>query len=126
MDRSLLSVHRGASPAPEQQRHAQVRIYRRNPSPMQSGPAHAGEWIAEFEPGCAPDIDPLMGWIGSADVLQQVRLTFDSREAAEAYCQREEIPYTVQAPRERKRRPRSYADNFIPFEDGGPRPIYPH
>jgi hypothetical protein len=121
-----LSIHRGASPAPEKQRHAQARITRRTSSPVQSGPAHVGEWILEFEPATAPEIEPLMGWISSDDVLQQVILTFDSRKAAEDYCKREHLPYTVQAPHERKRRPKSYADNFVPFEDGGPRPIYPH
>ncbi len=121
-----LSVHRGASPLPEQQRHAQARILRRDPSPMQAGPAHVGEWLLEFEPATAPDIDPLMGWTSSQDMLSQVRLTFDSREAAEAYCRRQHIAYTVSEPTPRRRRPKSYADNFVPFEDGGPRPIYPH
>lgn len=108
------------------QLHAHAVIQRRSPSPVQSGPAHVGEWLLEFEPTSAPGIDPLMGWTSSQDVLHQVRLTFDSREAAEAYCVRQGVAFTVREPTRRRRRPKSYADNFVPFEDGGPRPIYQH
>lgn len=121
-----LSTYHGASPAPEAPRYAEARIYRRSASPVQNGPAHIGEWILEFEPAAAPGIEPLMGWISSQDVLQQVRLTFDSREAAETYCRNAGLACTIPTPAPRKRRPRSYSDNFVPFEDGTPRPIYPH
>lgn len=121
-----LSVHRGASPGPEELRLSPVRVYSRSASPMQSGPAHAGEWIVEFEPHLKPGIDPLMGWISSADPQTQVRLTFETLEAALAYCRRERLPFEVVPPPVRRRRPRSYADNFQPFEDGGQKPIYQH
>lgn len=124
-DRNL-SVHRGTSPEPEELRASPVRVYCRSPSPMQSGPAHVGEWIVEFEPHLKPGIDPLMGWTSSADPQTQVRLTFDSREAALAYCRRQDLPCEVERPPVRRRRLRSYADNFVPFDDGGPKPIYQH
>lgn len=121
-----LSVHRGGSPLPDEQRLGEMHIYRRSPSPVQGGRAHTAEWIVEFEPLRHPEIDPLMGWISSGDVQQQVRLSFDSLDAATGYCQRQGLPYTVTMPRERRPRLRSYADNYIPFEDGQPKPIYPH
>lgn len=106
--------------------YAEARLYRRDASPVQSGPAHAGEWILEFEPVLSPGIEPLMGWTSSQDVLQQIRLTFDSLEAAEHYCRREGVAWTVLPPPKSRRKRKSYADNYLPFEDGTPRPIYPH
>lgn len=119
------SMHRGHAPEPEELRIAPVRVYRRSPNPMQSGKAHLGEWIVEFEPHLKPGIDPLMGWTSSADPQRQVRLTFESLEAAEAYCRRQRLNYEVERPPARRRPRRSYADNFVGFE-GGAKPIYPH
>lgn len=125
-ERDDLSVHHGASPGPEEMRSSPVRVYCRSPSPMQSGPAHVGEWIVEFEPHLRPGIDPLMGWTSSADPQSQVRLTFDSLDAALGYCRRQRLPCTVEPPPIRRPRRKSYADNFVPFDDGGPKPIYQH
>jgi hypothetical protein len=43
---------------------------------------------------------------------QQLRLRFESREEAVAYCERNGIPYQVAEPKEPQRRVISYADNF--------------
>lgn len=115
-------------PGPDEPVLVEARISWRAPNPMQSAPAHEDEWVVEFEPLARPGIDPLMGWVSSCDVLQQVHMTFPSREAAEAYCRRQGVPFTV-TPRPRSRRApkrRSYTDNFLPFPDGRPKPIYPH
>lgn len=95
-----------ASPVPT------ARIYRPAPSVMQSGRATAKSWVLEFEPMFAPTIDPLMGWTGSRDALQQVRLTFPTKEQAIAFAERQGWAYTVSEPRPPKIRPKSYADNF--------------
>jgi hypothetical protein len=55
----------------------------------------------------------LIGWIGSDDTEQQLRLLFPSREAALAYVRRQGLEYRVDEPHERIVRPKSYADNFI-------------
>lgn len=120
------SVHRGGSPDPGELVLVRARIYRRTPNPMQSGRAHSGEWIVEFEPHLKPGIDPLMGWTSSADPLQQVRLSFAAMEAAVAFCRRQRLPFDLEQPAPRRVRRRSYAENFEPFEDGGPKPIFPH
>ncbi len=39
---------------------------------------------------------------------------FDSREEAIAYARKNGYMYSVEAPRERKVRPKAYADNFRP------------
>jgi hypothetical protein len=53
-----------------------------------------------------------MGWTSSGDVRQQLRLRFDSKEEAIAYCEREGIAYQVFDSEPLKRRAMSYADNF--------------
>ncbi|MGE5514251.1 MAG: ETC complex I subunit [Bacteroidota bacterium] len=121
-----LSVHHGATPEPEEWRIARARVYNPAPSPVQGGRARANTWIVEFEPHLKPGIDPLMGWISSADPLQQVRLSFNSLEEALAYCRRERLATDVELPAPHRAKPKSYTDNFLPFEDGGPKPIWPH
>ncbi|HBM61284.1 MAG TPA: ETC complex I subunit, partial [Citreicella sp.] len=58
--------------------------------------------------------DPLMGWTSSADTQSQVRLRFDSKEAALAYARENGIEAVVTEPHKRKPnvRARGYAENF--------------
>ena len=42
-----------------------------------------------------------------------MRLSFPTQEAAIAYCQRNELTYSVSEPHERVVRPKAYAENFI-------------
>ena len=90
----------------------EVRIFKPSKTAMQSGRGKTGEWLFEFEPGARPDPDPLMGWNGSTDTRAQVRLHFDTREEAVAHAERNGWTYTVQQPKERRIRPKAYADNF--------------
>src|SRR5258707_1493674 len=53
-----------------------------------------------------------MGWTSSSDMRQQVRLRFDSKDEAIAYCERNGIPYRVFDANPPKRRVMAYADNF--------------
>jgi hypothetical protein len=78
---------------------------------MQSGRATAG-WVLTYESESPERADPLMGWIGGGDTQAQVRLSFASREDAIAYADRNGIAYDLELPRERRVRPRAYADNF--------------
>jgi hypothetical protein len=90
----------------------QVRIYRPAKSAMQSGQAKAQDWVMECEP-CAPKkIDPLMGWVGSADTGIQVRLSFPSLEAALGHAKRMGYEALVSQPHERAHIIKNYADNF--------------
>jgi hypothetical protein len=79
---------------------------------MQSGTAKTHRWVLEYEPETAKIRDPLMGWTGSDDMRQQIRLTFETREAALAYAEAQGIPYDLEIPTERVRKPKAYADNF--------------
>ena len=63
-----------------------ARIYQPARTAMQSGTAKTHGWVLEFAPSEAREVDPLMGWTGSADTQSQVRLRFESKEAALAYA----------------------------------------
>jgi hypothetical protein len=89
-----------------------AKIYQPAKTAMQSGKANAKRWVLEFEPRAAPSSDALMGWTSSADLKQQVRLRFDTREEAIAFAEREGIPYRVFEPMSPERRRISYSDNF--------------
>jgi hypothetical protein len=89
-----------------------ARIYQRPKNAMQSGRALTDKWILEFVPAEAKKPDPLMGWAGSGDTKQQVRLSFSSREDAEAYAARYGIDARVHATPPKRLKLQAYADNF--------------
>ncbi|MCH9764864.1 MAG: ETC complex I subunit [Alphaproteobacteria bacterium] len=89
-----------------------ARIYKPAKTAMQSGMARTKDWVLEIEPQAARANDPLMGWTSSADTNQQVRLTFDSKDAAVAFAVKQGWAYTVREPKVRRPVPKSYADNF--------------
>ena len=91
-----------------------ARIYKPARTAMQSGTAMTKRWILEFDPAIARRLDPLMGWTSSDDMRSQVRLEFDSKEAAIQYAEKRGIPYTVSNPKARRPvvRQRGYAENF--------------
>ncbi|MGE5536070.1 MAG: ETC complex I subunit [Acidobacteriota bacterium] len=89
-----------------------ARIYKPSKTAMQSGKAKTKDWVLDFEPQEPRTVEPLMGWTSSGDTRQQVRLLFDTKEEAIAYCERNGIAYQVFEP-EPQIRPRiAYADNF--------------
>ena len=89
-----------------------ARIFKRAKTAMQSGKGKQ-EWTLQYEPDQPRFLDPLMGWTSSADTRQQVRLTFDTREEAIAYCEREGLAYHVLPVNPvAKVIKKSYSDNF--------------
>jgi hypothetical protein len=89
-----------------------ARVYQPAKTAVQQGRARTRHWVVEMEPLSRKEPDSLIGWVGSDDTLQQVRLRLPTREAAEAYCRRKGIEYDVYEPRQRVVRPKSYAANF--------------
>jgi ETC complex I subunit conserved region. len=89
-----------------------ARIYRPAPNAMQSGKGKSKQWVLVYEPEAPRTIDPLMGYTSSTDMRQQVRLSFESLEAAEAYAKRNGIPYSVQPSHVPTPKRVSYPDNF--------------
>ncbi|MGV1757721.1 NADH-ubiquinone oxidoreductase [Rhizobium sp. AC27/96] len=89
-----------------------AKIYRPAKTAMQSGKAKTNVWVLEFDQEIPRKIDPIMGYTSSADTRQQLKLTFDTQEQAEAYAKREGIEYRVIAPKDANRQVVSYTDNF--------------
>jgi NADH dehydrogenase ubiquinone Fe-S protein 4 len=89
-----------------------ARIYKPARTAMQSGNANTKQWALDFEPETPRRIEPLMGWTASGDMKQELRLRFDSKEEAVAYCERHGIPYQVSEAQEPTRKKIAYADNF--------------
>lgn len=91
-----------------------ARIYKPAKSAMSSGMAKTRHWVLEFAPGSARQIDPLMGWTSSSDMDSQVRLRFDTLEAAQDYARDRGIDAVVVQPKTRKPnvRARGYGENF--------------
>jgi hypothetical protein len=89
-----------------------ARIYKPSKTAMQSGRGRTHEWVLHHEPQAPREIEPLMGWTSSTDPLAQVKLTFETKEEAIAYAERNGIAYRVEESSTRKLVKKSYADNF--------------
>jgi len=91
-----------------------ARIYKPARNVMQSGTARSKRWVLEFAPASRREVDPLMGWTSSEDTQAQVKLRFDSKEAALKYAEAHGIEAIVQEPKRRKAnvRPGGYGENF--------------
>jgi hypothetical protein len=89
-----------------------ARISEMERKTTQSGKAQAGRWQLEFERREAQRADPLTGWNGSGDTKPQVRLTFATKEAAIAYCQKHGLEFHVVPAAPVRLKLQAYADNF--------------
>ena len=89
-----------------------AKIYKPAKTAMQSGRGKTKGWVLDYPRGGRVAAEPLMGWQASADTARQVKLRFDTAEAAIAYCEARNIAYEVVAPKQRKLRMKAYADNF--------------
>lgn len=91
-----------------------ARIFRPARTAMSSGTARTRSWVLEYAPEGGKDVDPLMGWTSSADTQSQVRLRFDTKQAALDYAEDKGIDVIVQDPQERKPNIRhgGYGENF--------------
>ncbi len=89
-----------------------ARIYKPARTAMQSGTAKTKEWVLDYEPEQPRMVEPLMGWTSSGDMKQQVRLHFDTKEEAIAYCEQNGIAYQAFDSTPQKRARIAYSDNF--------------
>ena len=78
----------------------------------QSGKANTGLWRLEFGRKEAQRADPLTGWNGSGDTRPQVRITFPTKEAAIAYCDKHGLRYHIVPAPPVRMNIQAYADNF--------------
>lgn len=89
-----------------------ARITQYDRKTTQSGKAQTGRWLLEFERVEGQRPDPLTGWAGSGDTKTQVRLMFDSADAAIAYATKNGFGYHIVPANPVPLRLQAYADNF--------------
>jgi hypothetical protein len=89
-----------------------ARIYKPAKTAMQSGLANTKAWALDFDLAEPRTVEPLMGWTSSGDTRQQLRLRFDTKEEAVAYCERHGIAYQLSEATPAARIGVSYSDNF--------------
>ena len=88
-----------------------VRIFKPAKTAKQSGRGKTTDWLLESEP--APkEIDPLMGWTGSRNTMEQVQMWFLTLDEAKAHAEKNGWQFTVELPKGRDIKPKAYADNF--------------
>jgi len=97
----------------------QVTIYQPSKNAMQSGRGKTKSWVLEYEMQSARTPESLMGWISSEDTMHQVRLSFDTSDAAVAFAQEKGWAYNLLPAQSKRVKPRNFSDNFkyIPPED---------
>ena len=81
---------------------------------MSSGTSKTRDWVLEYAPNSARELDPLMGWTSSDDTQSQVQIRFDTKESAISFAKDRGIEVVILDPHERKKniRPRGYGENF--------------
>ncbi len=89
-----------------------ARIYQMPKNAMQSGKARTRDWVLDYAPAEAKQADPLTGWAGSGDMNQQLRFTFPTLEAAQAYAAKKGVETVVIPTPPRTLKLQAYADNF--------------
>lgn len=91
-----------------------ARIYQPARNAMQSGMGKSKVWVLEFVPASSRSIDPLMGWTSSNETQTQVKLKFESKEAAIAYAKEKGLDAIMTEPKVRKPviRQGGYGENF--------------
>ena len=79
---------------------------------QRSGTSQTGAWVLEYELATARRPEPLMGWTSSGDTLNQVRMSFPTKEEALAFVAKKGWDADVAELHERRVIPKNYADNF--------------
>ncbi len=90
----------------------QVKIYQPAKSATQSGRGKVKRWILEYELETPRQPESLMGWVSSGDTLNQVKMSFDTKEEAIAFAEKKNWRFTCVEPQKRLLKGRTYLDNF--------------
>jgi ETC complex I subunit conserved region len=89
-----------------------ARLYQRPKHALQSGHAHTGQWLLEFERDDRMRADPLTGWTGSGFTAGQIQLRFASQDAALAYAKANGLEVEIVPLGPKTLKIQAYADNF--------------
>ena len=76
-----------------------AKIYKPAKTAMQSGRGKTKRWVL-VQPRASKVVpESLMGWQSSADTTRQVKLYFESSDAAIAYCRAHNLAFEVVKPK---------------------------
>lgn len=89
-----------------------AKIYQPAKSATQS--AKSDFWLLEFNPQDKPIIDDKMLWTSSSNTQDKVKIRFSDKDKAIKFAEKNNIDFIVIEPKQRKIKPKSYADNFSP------------
>ena len=89
-----------------------ARIYQPEKVATQSGRGKTNKWVLEYIHNDSREVEPIMGWLSSSDMLQEVKIEFDSRDKAVNYAKENNIKFEIEEPKKKKLRIQSYSDNF--------------
>lgn len=89
-----------------------VRIYQPSKTVMQSGKGKTKKWLLEFETADPLIAEPLMGWVESYDMSQELQLSFSSLSKAIDFAIGNGLSYTVYNRCKISTKPKTYAFNF--------------
>lgn len=89
-----------------------ARLFQPTKSAMSSGQAKTRKWALEIIHDGQFKRDPLMGWNGTTSTWQQVELTFDTIEQAQAFASKNDIELEVELGAKMAMKPKSYSSNF--------------
>ncbi|MEE9272614.1 MAG: NADH dehydrogenase ubiquinone Fe-S protein 4 [Robiginitomaculum sp.] len=79
---------------------------------MQSGSKGYDKWVLKFPKNSQRRIDPLTGNATSMDMLQELSLSFETKEEAITYAKAKGIAFRLIEKAKHKPVGRSYANNF--------------
>ncbi|KAI7880716.1 hypothetical protein K492DRAFT_129799, partial [Lichtheimia hyalospora FSU 10163] len=91
-----------------------VRIFSPCKSATQQGNHGTQLWSIDFDiiPDAEQYENPLIGWASSADYQQGLQMTFDTKEAAIDFAERQGWDYYIQHRPAKEFIKKEYADNF--------------
>ena len=89
-----------------------VKIYKPTKNAMQSGKGNIKKWSLKYLDEDTRYVEPIMGWTGNKDPKSQLKLSFDTKEEAIAYAERNKLEYQVVEPQKAKVIIKAYSDNF--------------
>jgi hypothetical protein len=88
-----------------------VIIYKPAKSAEQSGTKKTKQWLLAYPPG-QKNIDPIMGWVGSKNTTQHIKIPFDTKEQAIDFAKHQKLDFQVIEPNIEKPIIKQYKDNF--------------
>ena len=90
-----------------------AKVYKKTVSSTQSGRRDSEYWILKPLVDKSFRKDILMGWVGGSDIKNQIQLKFKSLNDLERYAKKNDIIIEINKSKERLKKIKSYAENFI-------------